>query len=175
MVEERGEIAMNMDMSRPATPEELAELMDSPKYRPWNLAEYRFWVVRLNSKDQGLPGRVIVWLKHHDDKMDAWELDPPELLEFTYTILPALDKAIRGIGWPLERLNHEWLGNEVSSHRGHGHYHVTPRYHAPIQLSTRSFVDEDCNARRRTPKLVLPEFELIRIRDLFRSQLGFAG
>jgi hypothetical protein len=160
---------MKMDMSRPASEEELAELNDSPYYRTWNVADYSHWVLRLNAEDQGLPGRMVVWLKRHVDCMPAWKLSPEEREEFYGKILPDIASAIHGLRWPLVRLNHEWLTNRVDHHRGHGHYHVTPRYFEPFEVSGRTFRDLDTNTRRKTPELQLPVGEMVVLRDLFRS------
>lgn len=149
-----------------------AELEDNPTYRPWILARYPHWILYLNTKDQGLPGRVYAWLNHHVDDMGADELAPAELLEFQYDILPAIERAARYLG-PVVRLNHEWLGNEVQHHRGHGHYHVTPRFFpGAFEINGMAFSDADHTARRSTPKQELSESMNIFIRDLLREHFS---
>ncbi|MDB5237595.1 MAG: hypothetical protein JWL88_697 [Parcubacteria group bacterium] len=154
------------------TEAEHAELEDSVTYRPWVVARYPHWTLYLHEADQGLPGRMRVWLKRHLDEMDVSELKQHELDEFHYAIMPAIKKAVQTL-WPCVRLNHEWLGNETHQHRGHGHYHVTPRYYEPFKIGRRTFTDENCRARRQTPKLQLPEGESKHILRLIRATEPF--
>lgn len=154
------------------TDNERAELEDSKKYRPWIIARYSHWTIYLHDADQGLPGRMRVWLKRHVDCMGVDDLDKDELHEFHYEIYPAILQSLQMLG-PCERLNHEWLGNETHLHRGHGHYHVTPRYRASLRIGNRIFVDEDCGARRKTPKLELPVEESRHILKLIRGTDSF--
>ncbi len=137
-----------------ASEAQLKKLNDDPEFRPWIVARYKYWTVYLNIRDQGLPGRVYAWLNRHLDDMDMEELRPKELFEFNFHILPAITSALKSL-WPqhIRRFNIEWLGNEFEAHRGHGHFHVTPRFNpVTLKVGEREFKDENCNARRATPK-----------------------
>ena len=160
------------DMSRAATPEELADILNSPKYGPWVLAEYEYWTLRLNIDNQGLPGRSYAWLKQrHVDRMSLTDLTEDELHELMLVIVPEFESVMKE--WlPLLTINFEWLGNETHHHRGHGHAHLTPRLSEPFTFSGREFIDVDPNGRNKNEKLVLPQEELNVLYETVRSMFG---
>ena len=159
----------HMHQLAPLTAEEKTRLEDSPEFRPWIIKRYTYWTVYLTVRDQGLPGRMHVWLNRHVDCMGYEELLLDEQIEFSKTIVPRIRHAVSEIG-PYLRLNIEWLGNEIEGHRGHGHFHVTPRYSEPFECNGRGYEDLFPNKRRSTPKLALSHDELAYIRDVLKTK-----
>jgi hypothetical protein len=159
------------DMSRPATAEDVADILDSPAWAKWKMVDYGHWSLYLNSTDQTYLGRSYAWLTNrHVDRMSLSQLREPELLELMDTVLPDFERAV-AVLWGAQTVNFEWLGNDVRHHRGHGHAHFIPRYTEQVVFDKHTFTDADSNSRRVDGRSKLPEGDLERIRSILTQTL----
>ncbi len=162
---------MAHDMSRPATEDEVMEIIESRAFRRWKVADYQYWALYLNAGNQQLPGRCYAWLRtRHRDRMSLTDLGPFELKELVQ-VLGEYEVAVKQL-WPVSHVEFEWLCNETDHHRGHGHAHFTPRFSRPFTTVGREFTDVNFGARRSPEKLHLQDDELEQLRFAIKQALG---
>lgn len=163
---------MTHDMNQEPSDDEVAEFLDSPRYAKWKLGTFYYWTLYLNARNQGLPGRAYVWLHtRHVDRMSMTQLTRVEQMEF-FQVLEKYEWAMRELFGPaLLTVNVEWLGNETHEHRGHGHAHFTPRFGQKAEFDGLFYSDQSPQGRATNVPLILPEVQLINIRDALWRKL----
>ena len=90
------------------------------------VAIYGNWPIYLNI-DQRYLGRCYAWWSGgHVGCMDFSEIPLADLSDFS-ELAGAFSGAVKSL-WGATQVNYAWLGNEVEKHKGHGHFHMVPRY-----------------------------------------------
>lgn len=126
--------------------------------QPKAVDEYGFTVAYLPSsvlrlvRNQWVPGYCVLICNNH--AREPFELLPETAAQFWQDMLTAakaIERAIKGQGYDVIKMNYEVLGNAVP----HVHAHITPRYygdpapHFPIhrQAGTKHLTDDEYLAR----------------------------
>jgi len=154
----------------PADEDRFQQIIDSRDYENYVLKDYACWRLSLNL-NQCYFGRAVLWLTtQHIDRHHLGDLTADEISEFI-SIVREYEAVCTGFG--ASTVNCCWLGNLVDDHRGHGHWHLIPRYdHGPI-FDGRIFDDPNVGRNYAPyPKLDLSRGELLTIRDYIREQLA---
>lgn len=159
------------ELRTPPTAEQLEVLTaGAPEFAHLIIKEYQSWRLYLNA-DQRYFGRSYVWLtSRHVDMHQLTDLTRAEAQEL-FSIMRAFGK-IACSRLLAATVNACWLGNEVRTHRGHGHMHLIPRYIGKLEFNKRRFIDERFG-RNYAPyeKLILPHDELLDIKGWIQQLL----
>lgn len=155
----------------PVSPEEAERLCLSEEYTPLRVTTVWYpWALYLH-QDQRYLGRCYAWLEsRHVDLHSFGSLNAQERGVF-FELLRAYEKAVTAL-WDPALINCAWLGNEIESHRGHGHMHFIPRYAVAPSWNGRTFEDRQFG-RNYAPykKRRLSAPELSRLRQTLEDEI----
>jgi diadenosine tetraphosphate (Ap4A) HIT family hydrolase len=138
-------------------------------YTKWIIKEYTYWTLLLND-DQRYLGRAYVWLVREGGMQRFSEITNEEYAELR-VVMREYEVALKRL-WAPDFMNYAWLANLISSHGGHGHLHLIPRYKDARSFAGIEFIDGRWGKNFSPSEEFKPsEDVLAQIRDSLKAKL----
>jgi diadenosine tetraphosphate (Ap4A) HIT family hydrolase len=143
----------------------------SPEYDKYIIKRYTYWQLVVSERHYYL-GRCIAWLLREGNMQRLSSLTGDERDELWNLVLPEHEKTVEKL-WKPDHMNYAWLGNDFHIHKGHGHFHLIPRYKSSRDFCGRTFVDEKWGKNYApTPEADISEGIIFAVRDALKAELN---